>query len=35
MNKNKPEPAQRVRPKEPNWDFSELEAVIRLWAKNK
>ena len=26
---------ERIRPKEPLWDFSELEAVIRLWAKNK
>ncbi len=34
MKKSKPEP-QRVRPKEPNWDFSELEAVIRQWAKSK
>jgi hypothetical protein len=34
MTKNKPE-QQRIRPKEPNWDFSGLEAVIRLWAKSK
>lgn len=33
MKKVKPEP--RVRPKEPNWDFTELEAVIRQWAKSK
>ncbi len=34
MKKVKPvEP--RVRPKEPDWDFTELEAVIRQWAKSK
>ena len=27
--------AQRVRPKEPNWDFSGLEAVIRQWVKSR
>lgn len=34
MTKNKPEP-QRVRPKEPLWDFSGIEAVIRQWAKSR
>jgi len=34
MTNNTPQP-QRVRPKEPNWDFSGLEAVIRLWAKSR
>ena len=24
----------RVRPKEPNWQFKELEQVIRQWVKN-
>ena len=23
----------KIRPKEPNWDFSGIEAVIRLWVK--
>jgi hypothetical protein len=34
MQKNKPE-QQRVRPKEPLWDFSGLEAVIKQWAKSR
>ncbi len=29
--KTKTEP--KVRPKEPQWDFSGIEAVIRVWAK--
>jgi hypothetical protein len=33
MTKKIEPPAPRVRPKEPNWDFSGIEAVIRLWAK--
>ena len=34
MTKNK-QPEPRVRPKEPAWDFTGLEAVIRQWAKSK
>lgn len=26
---------ERIRPKEPKWDFSGIEAVIRQWAKSK
>lgn len=33
MKKSKPKP--RVRPKEPNWDFSGIEAVIRQWVKSR
>jgi hypothetical protein len=31
-NKTK-QPEPRVRPKEPIWDFTELEAVVRQWAQ--
>lgn len=27
------QPEPKIRPKEPNWDFSGLESVIRVWAK--
>lgn len=26
---------ERIRPKEPKWDFSGLEAVIKQWAKSR
>lgn len=27
------QPKPRVRPKEPNWDFTGLDEVIRQWAE--
>ena len=26
---------ERIRPKEPKWDFSGIEAVVRQWAQAK